>query len=134
MEAAGIRDAKVLVIAVDGMEDSLSIVRLVRQQFPDIALIVRARDRAHVYRLAELGVHDPVREIYESSLDAAIRTLIKVGFTEGQSQNTIDIFREHDERMLQQAALVSNDTAALAKIVEQSRKELKELFTKDIEM
>ncbi len=134
LEAAGIRDAKVLVVAVDGMEDSLNIVRLVRQQFPGTALIVRARDRAHVYRLAELGVLNPIREIYESSLDAAIRTLIAVGFTEGQSQNTINIFREHDERMLQQAALVSNDTAALAKIVEQSRKDLKELFTQDIEM
>lgn len=72
LEAAGIREAKVLVIALINVEASLAITRLVKQHFPHITLIVRARDRAHAYRLAELGVENPIREIYESSLTAAI--------------------------------------------------------------
>lgn len=134
LEAAGIRDAKVLVVAVDKVEDSINIVKLVRERFSHIALIVRARDRAHVYQLAHLGVQDPIREIYDSSLDAAKRTLMEIGFTEGQALANINIFRSHDEEMIQKAMLVSDDPAALAKIVEQSRKELKELFTQDAEL
>ena len=134
LEAAGIRDAKVLVVAVDKVDDSVNIVQLVCERFPHIALIVRARDRNHVYKLAGLGVHNPVREIYESSLDAAKRTLMEIGFTEGQALGNIDIFRKHDEEMLQKAVLVSNDQIALIKIAEQGRRELKELFTQDAQM
>ncbi|MFO1390448.1 cation:proton antiporter [Cellvibrio sp.] len=134
LEAAGIRDAKVLVVAVDGVEESLKVVRLVKEKYPDVALIVRARDRAHVYQLLELGVENPIREIYESSLVAANQTLIELGFTEGQSQNTIDLFREHDEQMLQKSSVVQHDLAAMIKVAEDGRRELKELFAKDTEI
>jgi len=134
LEAAGIRDAKVLVIAVDAVEESLKIVRLVSEKYPQVALIVRARDRTHVYQLMELGVAEPIREMYESSLLAAMQTLLELGFTEGQSQNTIDLFREHDEHMLQKAVLLKNDVAALVKMTQEGRKELKDLFAKDTEI
>jgi len=134
LEAAGIREAKVLVIALVNVQDSLAITRMVRERFPKVTLIVRARDRAHAYQLAELGVENPIREIYESSLSAAMRTLVEVGFTEGQSQNTIDLFREHDHSLLQKSIAASTDPVALADLIKQSRKELKELFSKDIQL
>ena len=134
LEAAGIRDAKVLVIATDGVEDSLKIVQQVKERFPQVSLIVRARDRNHAYQLVDLGVAMPVREMYESSLVAAMQTLLELGFTEGQSQNTIDLFREHDEQILRKSARVKNDATALAKVVEEGRKELKDLFAKDTEI
>jgi CPA2 family monovalent cation:H+ antiporter-2 len=134
LEAAGIREAKVLVVALVNIEASLAVVRLVKSQFPHITLIVRARDRAHAYQLAELGVENPIREIYESSLSAAMRTLTEVGYTEGQSQNAIDIFREHDQSLLHQAIAISKDPKELAELVKKSRKELKELFSKDVQL
>ncbi|RYY73993.1 MAG: potassium transporter [Gammaproteobacteria bacterium] len=132
LEAAGIRDAKVLVVAVDGVDESLKIVEQVKEHYPHVSLIVRARDRSHVYKLAELGVTKPVREIYESSLLAAMYTLVELGFPEAQSQNNIDIFRAHDEQILQKSTPLHNDLAALIKVAEEGRKELKELFAKDI--
>ena len=134
LEAAGIRDAKVLVVAVDGVEESLNIVRLVQKKYPQVSLIVRARDRSHVYQLAELGVKMPVREIYESSLVAAKYTLAELGFTEGQSESTIDLFRAHDEELLQKSLLVKDDIAALIKVSDDGRRELKELFAKDTQI
>lgn len=134
LEAAGIRDAKVLVVALVNIEASLEITRLVKAHFPHITLIVRARDRAHAYQLVELGVENPIREIYESSLSAAMRTLTEVGYTEGQSQNVIDIFREHDQSLLHQAIAISKDPKELALLVKQSRKELKDLFSKDVQL
>jgi monovalent cation:proton antiporter-2 (CPA2) family protein len=131
LEAAGIRDAKVLVVCIDEVEDSLKIVREVSEKYPQVALILRARDRAHVYQLLDLGVKAPVRELYESSLLAARNTLIELGFTEGQSQNVIDLFREHDEAMLQKAVAVKDDLPALVKIADEGRKELQNLFAKD---
>jgi monovalent cation:proton antiporter-2 (CPA2) family protein len=134
LEAAGIRDAKVLVVALVSIEASLTVTKLVKTHFPHITLIVRARDRAHAYQLAELGVDNPIREIYESSLSAAMRTLTEVGYTEGQSQHVIDIFREHDQSLLHQAIAISKDPKELAQLVKQSRKELKDLFGKDVQL
>lgn len=134
LEAAGIRDAKVLVVAVDAVEESLKVVRLVSEKYPHVSLIVRARDRSHVYQLVELGVKAPIREIYESSLSAAMQTLVELGFTEGQSQNTIDLFREHDEQLLKKSSLIHNDVVALIKVAEDGRRELKELFAKDTQI
>lgn len=134
LEAAGIREAKVLVIALVNIEASLTVTKLVKTHYPHITLIVRARDRAHAYQLAELGVENPIREIYESSLSAAMRTLNEIGYTEGQSQRAIDIFREHDQSLLHQAIAISKDPKELALLVKQSRKELKDLFSKDIRL
>lgn len=134
LEAAGIREAKVLVIAVVNVEASLEITRLVKRHFPQVTLIVRARDRAHAYQLAELGVENPIREIYESSLSAAMRTLAEVGYTEGQSQRAVNIFRAHDQSLLNEAIAISKDPKELALLVKQSRKELQDLFDKDIRL
>ena len=134
LEAAGIREAKVLVIALINVEASLAITRLVKEHFPHVTLIVRARDRAHAYQLAELGVENPIREIYESSLAAAMKTLNEIGYTEGQSQRAIDIFREHDLGLLHQVIALSKDPKELSKLINQSRKELQDLFSKDVQM
>lgn len=134
LEAAGIREAKVLVVALVNTQASLEITRLVKKHFPHVNLIVRARDRAHAYQLAELGVENPIREIYESSLSAAMRTLTEIGYTQGQSQRAINIFREHDQSLLNEAIAISKDPKELALLVKQSRKELKDLFDKDIRL
>lgn len=134
LEAAGIREAKVLVVALVNIDASLAITKLVKTHFPHITLIVRARDRAHAYQLAELGVENPIREIYESSLSAAVRTLNEIGYTDGQSQRAIDIFREHDLGLLHAAIAISKDPKELALLVKQSRKELKDLFNKDMQL
>lgn len=134
LEAAGIKDAKVLIVALVNIQESLAITRLVKDRYPHVTLIVRARDRAHAYQLAEIGVENPIREIYESSLSAAMKTLTEVGYTEGQSQQAIDIFREHDQSLIHQAIAVSKDPEELARLIQKSRKELKELFSKDREL
>ncbi len=79
-------------------------------------------------------MENPIREIYESSLIAAVRTLSEVGYTDGQSQRAIDIFREHDQGLLNTAIAISKDPTELALLVQQSRKELKDLFSKDIQL
>lgn len=134
LEAAGIREAKVLIVALVNIEASLTVTKMVKTYFPHVTLIVRARDRAHAYQLAELGVKNPIREIYESSLSAAECTLMEVGYTEVQSQHAINIFREHDQSLLSSAIAASKDPKELALLAKQSRKELKDLFGKDIKL
>lgn len=131
LAAAGIDHARVFVLAVDDPRDSVAIARHLRQRYPKILLIARARDRGHAYQLLELGVQHIVRETLESSLVAASRTLENLGYTETQTKNMVDIFRSHDHKMLLQTAVHQNDMDELIKIAKEGRKELESLFTAD---
>jgi monovalent cation:proton antiporter-2 (CPA2) family protein len=131
LEASGIRETSILVIALVNIQDSLAIASMVRENFPKVMIIARAHNLQHAQQLMELGVKNPIREIYESSLSAAMRTLIELGYTEGQSQHAINIFREHDQKMMKKPAIVSSDPEALAELTKQSSKALQEVFNKD---
>ena len=131
LQAAGIDHARVLVVAVDKIEDSLAIVRAVREAYPQLRVIARAHNRMHVYQLKAEGVEHVIRELVESSLSAARDTLIALGFTEGQAIGKVDVFRKHDNALLEKAVNHRDDTDELLKIANEGRKELEQLFRQD---
>jgi CPA2 family monovalent cation:H+ antiporter-2 len=82
LEAAGLRTADVLVVAVDSKEAALTIVRHARHLRPDIRIVARAYDRVHVYELYQAGADDIVRELFDSSIRAGRYVLESIGFSE----------------------------------------------------
>ncbi len=82
LEAAGLMQAQVLVVAVDDSAKAVQIVRFVRSKRPDIHIVARARDRIHVYELYQAGANDIVRETFDSSLRAGRYVLENMGFSE----------------------------------------------------
>jgi len=82
LEAAGLAEASVLVVAVDNPENALKIVAHARKQRPDLHIIARAYDRPHVFALYRAGANDIVRETYDSSLRAGRYVLENIGFTD----------------------------------------------------
>ena len=131
LAAAGLDHARVFVLAVDNKDDSLAIARHVRQHYPNVAIIGRARDRAHAYQLLEIGVKYVIREALESSLLAASHTLENLGYTQTQTKNMVDIFRTHDHKLLLQTGKHLNDPEEVIKIAMEGRKELESLFKAD---
>lgn len=131
LEAAGIRHAGVLVIAIDDVESSVAIAREVKEHYPEINILARAHNRMHMYQLLEVGVTEIVRETFESGLVAAQSTLEHIGYTESQAINKIKIFREHDEALVQRAVEHRGDTDKLVTIAKEGRKELEALFRQD---
>jgi glutathione-regulated potassium-efflux system ancillary protein KefC len=67
LRTAGAAEARILVVAVDDVEQSLAIVDLARQHFPQLELVARARDVTHWHQLRDRGVMR-ARELFESSL------------------------------------------------------------------
>jgi monovalent cation:proton antiporter-2 (CPA2) family protein len=95
--AAGAAQAKLLVIAINDVDSSLDLVRLVQKHFPKLKLLVRANDREHAYRLIKLGVTDIFRETLESSLQMSIQALRMLGFRAYQAHRAAHKFKEYDE-------------------------------------
>jgi CPA2 family monovalent cation:H+ antiporter-2 len=82
LDAAGLAEASVLVVAVDNPESTIKIVAHARKQRPDLHIIARAYDRPHVFALYKAGANDIVRETYDSSLRAGRYVLENIGFTD----------------------------------------------------
>ncbi|MGP3695973.1 cation:proton antiporter domain-containing protein [Rhodobacter sp. NSM] len=82
LQAAGLSEASVLVVAVDDRENAIKIVRYARHVRPDLHIVARARDRVHVYELFQAGANDIVRETFDSSIRAGRYVLENMGFSE----------------------------------------------------
>ncbi len=82
LEAAGLAQAQVLVVAVDEPAKAVQIVRFARARRPELHIVARARDRVHVYELYQAGASDIVRETFDSSLRAGRYVLENMGFSD----------------------------------------------------
>ncbi|WP_151815193.1 monovalent cation:proton antiporter-2 (CPA2) family protein [Acinetobacter soli] len=131
LRAAGIEKAQVFVLAIDDVEDSMNAARHIRLNYPDIHLLVRARDRHHVHLLRDLGVRHIWRETYLSSLGMAHRALNLLGLSEQQASQNIQVFRDYDEQLLEQQQSIYHDEQKVFETHRNAMAELEHLFDSD---
>jgi glutathione-regulated potassium-efflux system ancillary protein KefC/glutathione-regulated potassium-efflux system protein KefB len=131
LRAAGAGQAEVLVLAIDDVEASLRTAEMVRQHFPRLRILARARNRQHAFRLIRAGVDEIWRETYGSSLEVAEATLVALGTPRAQARTEVGRFREHDEEALQAQAAVMDDEEKLIATVRASARQLEQLFESD---
>ncbi len=131
LRAAKTQDAKFFVVCVDDMEASLAITRLVRQQFPQVTVLARARNRTHALELRELGVESPMRETFWSSIELTKDLLTQLGETAAQVDSTLATFVRHDAELLDRQQAVFRDDAKLVAVSREARAQLDEILSAD---
>ncbi len=133
LEAAGIADARILVVAIDGMDESLELIDRVRQRFPELQIYARARHVSHVYQLKDRGVHLFEREMFEGSLMLGRRVLEGLGFDPAEARNVALRFRRHNIQAIDRFYPHYTDQKKLVSLARQARDELEEMFRQDRE-
>ncbi|MGE7137360.1 monovalent cation:proton antiporter-2 (CPA2) family protein [Luteibacter sp. NPDC031894] len=131
LRAAQADKAEVFVIATDDPEANLRTARLVRRQYPHLKIVARARNRQHVFRLMDIGVDDPVRETFYSSLEMTRHVLESLGMSSDVAENRIERFRKHDDQVLRAQYLVYDDETALVQTSKEALHDLQQLFEAD---
>ena len=104
LAAAGLAQARVLVVAVNDRDAALRIVRHARAARPDLHIIARARDRVNVYELFQAGASDIVRETFDSSVRAGRYVLENSGFTEYEAARVSQTYYKVDRAALRDLA------------------------------
>ncbi|NGQ89869.1 potassium transporter [Rhodobacter sp. HX-7-19] len=104
LDAAGLQEAAVLVVAVDDSVNATRIVRYARSQRHDIHIVARARDRVHVYELYQAGADDIVRETFDSSIRAGRYVLENMGFTEYEAAKLSQTYFKVDRAAMRDLA------------------------------
>jgi len=128
--SAGARKARLLVIAVDNPESAMAIVKLSRQHFHHLKLIVRARSRTDAFEYHEMGV-PAVRETFGSALDAAEASLRALDHGPVAARRVVARFRRLDEELLARQAPHRNETKKLIAVSLQGRQDLDQLLASE---
>ncbi|MFZ6676023.1 glutathione-regulated potassium-efflux system protein KefC [Undibacterium sp. Xuan67W] len=133
LHAAGADKAKVLVIAIDDVEDSLALVDIAKEHFPHLTIVARARNISHCYQLMDRGVNIFERETFESSLQIGRQVLQQLGFRAYQARLTALRFREHNIKTMHAVYPHYKDQQQMVSLSKQARDELEEMFARDRE-
>ena len=124
LRTAGADNAKILVVAVDDIAQSLEIVDLAREHFPHLEIVARARDVTHWNQLRDRGVLQVERELFESSLRSARSVLELLGHGTHEARQSAMRFRQHNLELLEKMYPHYKDRAKLIAVAREGRQQL----------
>ena len=104
LHAAGIDNARMLIIAIDDGEQATELVRYVVKHYPHIYIVARAVDRHHVYELWAAGCRDIIREHFDSSVRAARSALEALGHHPYDAERQTRGYVENDKIAMRELA------------------------------
>ncbi len=131
LRAAGAERAEIFVLAIDDPEASVRTAQTVRENFPNLKILARARNRSHAFELMKIGVLDHNRETLASSLELADAALRGLGVKAERADRIVRAFRKHDEEVLQQQFMLLDDEKALMDFSRRSRQQLAQILRAD---
>lgn len=131
LEAAGARDARLLILAMDDPNAVIKAAKIASKHFPKLTKLARASTRGDVMNLRDAGVDHVRRESFASSLEIGEMALRELGYPAHLAHRTAGRFRRYDELAIETVAEFREDEAAVIDFAKRSRKQLEDLMGQD---
>lgn len=131
LRLSGAATAKILVVAVDDKAQSLKIVDMAQEHFPNLQIVARARDVLHWNALRDRGVLRVERELFESSLRSARSVLEILGYPPHEARQQAMRFRQHNIALFEQMYPHRKDRAKLIAVATEGRQQLEEQMAQE---
>ena len=131
LRTAGAATARILVVAVDDIQQSLAIVKLAQAHFPQLEIVARARDVTHWNELRDLGIMRVEREVFESSLRSGRTVLEVLGYPPHEARRHAMRFRRHNMALFETMYPNHKDRAKMIAVVKQGRAQLVEQMARE---
>ena len=101
LKAAGIENARMVIICFDSIEDTRRVLAHTRELAPAVPVLARTRDDVHLEELMQLGATRVIPETHEASLTLASHALILLRTPTAEVQRLVDEARAGRYKMLQ---------------------------------
>jgi glutathione-regulated potassium-efflux system ancillary protein KefC len=131
LHAAGAETAKLLVLAIDDPETSLRLVDAVREHFPRLEIVARARNVSHFQELRLRGIRVVERETFESAILIGRRALEALGVRPYEARERADLFRAHNLKSLEDILPHWRDEAERLRRARSAREQLEQQMDRD---
>jgi len=97
LENAGIKNARMLILSMAEHDDALKVASYVREKYPHVKILARAKDIFHVFEYFKLDVRTVQREMFESASELGAKALVELGFTRYEAYRATRTFNHHEE-------------------------------------
>ena len=131
LHAAGASHAQLLVVAIDDVESSVKLVENVREHFPKLKVVARARNVGHWQQLRSLGVEIVERETFEAAVIVGRRALEALGVGAYEAKERADVFRRHNIQSMESILPHWQDIEARTKLAVSARDQLERQMEDD---
>ena len=131
LRSAGASQASLLIVAVDDADTCLEIVRLAKQEFPQLKIMARARNRRHAYELHKAGVDYFKRETFDSALALGQEAMKLLGRPETEIRQNADTFAHHDEATLEKSFAFFEEEREMISFSRQASGEMERILQSD---
>jgi monovalent cation:proton antiporter-2 (CPA2) family protein len=131
LRAAGAEHARIFVLAISDLEQSIRIAEAVTRHYPHLTIIARARNRRHAHKLMDVGVKHIFRETLLSSLAMTELVLSNLGYGDDDAKRVINAFCERDAKLLIEQHAIHGSEEKLIQSVKDAADELESLLRVD---
>jgi len=131
LEIAGAAKAEIFVLAIDNPETSIKTAKMVKEYFPQLKIIARARNRQHAIELMELEVPVIHRETFMTSLEVAKEVLVMRGGEKNSINQRLAKFKASDENILKKQFKLRHDEKEFILYTKKANEELDEILRAD---
>ncbi|MEQ9290319.1 MAG: monovalent cation:proton antiporter-2 (CPA2) family protein [Cyclobacteriaceae bacterium] len=104
LESAGIAEARILICAIDNPDATIELMKILKEKYPLLKLMVRAKGQYDAYDLHNLGIQNIYRETLETSVKLASDVLYHMGFRKYSVHRQAQNFIKYDEESLKRLA------------------------------
>jgi CPA2 family monovalent cation:H+ antiporter-2 len=104
LHSAGASEASMLIIAIDDPATNCSLAATARRHFPNLTVMVRARNNFETYELMDLGVPHVYRECLDASVRLGVDALVRLGFRRYSAMRAGQSFMKYDEAAVHKLA------------------------------
>ncbi|AKM29977.1 glutathione-regulated potassium-efflux system protein KefC [Pandoraea faecigallinarum] len=131
LRIAGVANARAVVIAVDDVDQSLEIADLMREHFPEVPVVARARNVGHLFQLRERGVQHIEREVFESSLRSARSVLEALGWPAAEAREATMAFRRANVQLTDEMYPSYQDRNKMIATAKEGRRQFEEQMARE---
>jgi glutathione-regulated potassium-efflux system ancillary protein KefC len=131
LRVAGADQARVFVLAIDDVDQSVEVAKLVTENFPQATIVARARNVGHYYKLRELGVTLIERETLDSALMSGRSVLELMGYEPHDARTKALRFRRHSIELMEKLAPHFADENKLIALIKQGRAQFEETWARE---
>ncbi|MCK3683276.1 monovalent cation:proton antiporter-2 (CPA2) family protein [Maribellus sp. YY47] len=99
LEKAGIQNARMLILSMAEHDDALKVAKYVREKYPKVKILARAKDIFHTFEFYNLNVRIVQRETFDSANELGAKALVELGFNRYEAYRISRTFKHHEDQI-----------------------------------
>lgn len=108
LHAAGADQARLIIIALEPEEKRMEMIETIKKHFPNLRMLVRAKNRFDAYDQMNAGMLHIYRETIDTALRLGVDAMAMLGHRRYSAQRAARIFLRHDEETLKKLSSIKD--------------------------